>query len=153
MNAPIKHRVDQRGFTLIEVMISTVVALFATLAIMQSFAVSEGFRRTATSGGDATFSGAVATYLLGRDLQMAGYGVNTAAYLGCTVSGFDGTLTQPISFTLAPADHRGRRLESRFDHGRLEQQRLAAGTDHADHIDGISHGQLPDQQPVRRDGW
>ena len=103
MNAPIKHRVDQRGFTLIEVMISTVVALFATLAIMQSFAVSEGYRRTATSGGDATFSGAVATYLLGRDLQMAGYGVNTAAYLGCTVSGFDGTLTQPISFTLAPA--------------------------------------------------
>ncbi len=105
MNAPIKHRVDQRGFSLIEVMISTVVALFATLAIMQSFAVSEGYRRTTTSGGDAAFSGAVASYLLGRDLQMAGYGVNTAAYLGCTVSGFDESEApaQPISFTLAPA--------------------------------------------------
>jgi type IV pilus assembly protein PilW len=103
MNAPIEYRVDQRGFTLIEVMISTVVALFATLAIMQSFAVSEGYRRTATSGGDAAFSGAVGTYLLGRDLQMAGYGINTPAYLGCTVSGFDKTLSQPISFTLTPA--------------------------------------------------
>jgi type IV pilus assembly protein PilW len=105
MSEQVKHRVDQRGFTLIEVMIATVVALFATLAIMQSFAVSEGYRRTTTSGGDATFTGAVATYLLGRDLQMAGYGVNTAAYLGCTVSGSDQSASpaQPISFTLAPA--------------------------------------------------
>jgi type IV pilus assembly protein PilW len=96
-------RIRQRGFTLVEVMVSTVVAMFATLAIMQSFAVSEGYRRTATSGGDATFSGAVATYLLGRDLQVSGYGINTAAYLGCTVSGIDETTSQAISFTLAPA--------------------------------------------------
>ena len=105
MSAPMQKRSRQHGFTLVEVMVSTVVAMFATLAIMQSFAVSEGYRRTATSGGDATFSGAVATYLLGRDLQVAGYGINTAAYLGCTVSGIDESATpaQAIGFTLAPA--------------------------------------------------
>jgi len=86
-------------------MVSTVVALFATLAIMQSFAVSEGYRRTATSGGDSAFSGAVAVYLLDRDLQMAGYGINTGTYLGCTVSGLDESVSpaNPINFTLAPA--------------------------------------------------
>jgi type IV pilus assembly protein PilW len=103
MSAPMQHRIHHQGFTLIEVMISTVVAMFATLAIMQSFAVSEGYRRTATSGGDATFSGAVATYLLGQDLQTAGYGINTTTYLGCTVSGTDEITSQAISFTLAPA--------------------------------------------------
>lgn len=98
------HMQRQHGFTLVEVLVSTVVALFATLAIMQSFAVSEGYRRTATSGGDATFSGAVAMYMLDRDLQMAGYGINTGTYLGCTVSGIDESQTpaQNISFTLAP---------------------------------------------------
>jgi type IV pilus assembly protein PilW len=94
----------QHGFTMVELLVATVVALFATAAIMQSFAVSEGYRRTATSGGDATFSGAVAMYLLDRDLKMAGYGVNTGTYLGCTVSGLDESQTpaQAINFTLAP---------------------------------------------------
>jgi type IV pilus assembly protein PilW len=95
----------QRGFSLVEVMISTVVALFATLAIMQSLAVSEGYRRTTASANDATFSGASATYLLSRDLQMAGYGVNAGTYMGCTASGIDewAAPPQPFTFTLAPA--------------------------------------------------
>jgi len=103
MSHPMNPLPRQRGFTLVEVMISTVVALFATLAIFQSFAVSEGYRRTATSGGDASFSGAVGTYLIDRDLRMAGYGLNTAAYLGCAVSGSDsGPPVTAINFTLAP---------------------------------------------------
>jgi type IV pilus assembly protein PilW len=101
MNPSMKRAPLQRGFTLVEVLISTVVALFATLAIFQSFAVSEGYRRTATSGGDASFSGAVGTYLLDHDLRMAGYGLNTAAYLGCAVTGSD--QGRAINFTLAPA--------------------------------------------------
>jgi len=104
MSIPMKQRIEQNGFSLIEVMVSTVVSLFATLAIMQSFAVSEGFRRTATSGGDASFSGAVGGYVIDRDLKMAGYGINAATYLGCQVSGSDqGPPAQPIGpFTLAP---------------------------------------------------
>jgi type IV pilus assembly protein PilW len=81
-----------------------VVALFATLAIFQSFAVSEGYRRSATSGGDASFSGAVGTYLIDRDLRAAGYGLNSATYFGCAVSGTDTGVTPnaAINFTLAP---------------------------------------------------
>jgi len=91
----------QQGFSLVEVMVSTVVALFATLAIFQSFAVSEGYRRTATGGGDASFSGAVGAYLIDHDLRMAGYGVNKATYLGCAATGSD--QGRAINFTLAPA--------------------------------------------------
>jgi type IV pilus assembly protein PilW len=99
-----KQRPGQHGFTLVEVMVSTVVALFATLAIMQSFAVSEGYRRTASAGGDASFSGAIGTYMIDRDLKMAGYGVNTSTYLGCAASGVDeGPPVRAINFTLAPA--------------------------------------------------
>jgi type IV pilus assembly protein PilW len=95
------HR--QRGFTIVEVMVATVVALFATLAIFQSFAVSEGYRRSATGGGDANFSGAIGTYLIDRDLRMAGYGMNVSTYLGCAVSGtFNGPPVKPINFSLAP---------------------------------------------------
>lgn len=93
-----------RGFTLVEMMVATAVALFATLAIFQSFAVSEGYRRTATGSGDASFSGAVGTYLIDRDLRMAGYGLNSSTYFGCAVSGVDthATPTASINFTLAP---------------------------------------------------
>ncbi len=94
----------QQGFSLVEVLVSTVVALFATLVIVQTFAVAEGYRRTGTSGGDAAFSGALGAYLMERDLGIAGYGVNTAAYLGCATSGSDsiaGT-ARAINFTLAP---------------------------------------------------
>ncbi len=95
----------QRGFSLVEVLVSTVVALFAALAIMQTFAVAEGYRRTGTSGGDAAFSGAIGTYLIEHDLNMAGYGINTAAYLGCNTDASDVLNATPrnFSFTLAPA--------------------------------------------------
>ena len=95
------------GFTLVEMLVATVVALFATLVITQTFALSETFRRSGTSGGDANFSGAVGTYLMDRDLAAAGYGINTATYYGCTVSLSDqspptGTAPRLATFTLAP---------------------------------------------------
>jgi len=100
-----KSRTHQTGFSLIEVLISTVVAMFATLVIMQAFAVSEGYRRTATSGGDASFSGTLGIYVLDRDLRIAGYGINSATYLGCAVSGSDSGVTPTAAMgpiTLAP---------------------------------------------------
>jgi len=104
-----KHaaRRSQSGFTLVEMMISIVIALFATLVIAQTFALAEGYRRSGTSGGDASFSGAVGTYLISRDLSAAGYGFNTAAYYGCDVSLSDksppsGTAPRLADFTLAP---------------------------------------------------
>jgi type IV pilus assembly protein PilW len=93
------------GFTVFEILIAVAVALFAALAITQSFAVSEASRRSSTAGGDAMFSGALGIYAVDRDLTMAGYGLNTPTYLGCPVSGTDSSsgTPRPINFNLVPA--------------------------------------------------
>jgi type IV pilus assembly protein PilW len=92
------------GMTLIEVMIAMAVSLVLTLAVYQTFAASEGYRRSASAGGDATFNGSLAMYSLQRDLRMSGFGLNTPALLGCRVVGYDGG-TDPVrdlQFQLAP---------------------------------------------------
>lgn len=93
------------GMTLIEVLIAMAISLVVTLAVYQTFASAEGYRRSATGGGDATFNGSMAMYALQRELRMAGYGLNTQALLGCRVLGYDGG-TNPVrnlDFQLAPA--------------------------------------------------
>lgn len=101
MRAPMKN---SRGMTLVEVLISMVISLVVTLAAYQTFAASEGYRRAATSGGDATFSGSIAMYALQRDLRMAGFGINTTSVLGCRVLAWDEGVTpaRDFQFTLAP---------------------------------------------------
>ena len=76
-----------RGMTLIEVMIAMTVSLVVALAVYQTFAASEGYRRSATAGGDATFNGSLAMYSLQRELRMAGFGLNSTELLGCRVLG------------------------------------------------------------------
>lgn len=95
---------NSRGMSLVEVLISMVISLVVTLAAYQTFAASEGYRRAATGGGDATFSGSIGMYTLQRDLRMAGYGINTAAVLGCRVIAYDEGTTpaRDFTFTLAP---------------------------------------------------
>ncbi|MGZ8993793.1 MAG: PilW family protein [Burkholderiaceae bacterium] len=95
---------NSRGMSLVEVLISMVISLVVTLAAYQTFAASEGYRRAATGGGDATFSGSIGMYAMQRDLRMAGYGINTAAVLGCTVLAYDEGVapSRQFNFTLAP---------------------------------------------------
>ena len=95
---------NSRGMTLVEVLISMVISLVVTLAAYQTFAASEGYRRAATGGGDATFSGSIGMYTLQRDLRMAGYGINTASVLGCRVLGYDEGVSpaREFDFILAP---------------------------------------------------
>jgi type IV pilus assembly protein PilW len=94
----------QTGITLIEVLVAVTIGLIATLAITQSFAISEGHRRTATSGGDATFSGALGQYTIQRDGRMAGYGLNHPVLLGCNILAYDQGVSPPREFNyfLAP---------------------------------------------------
>ena len=101
MGSPIRN---SRGLSLVEVLISMVISLVVTLAAYQSFAASEGYRRAATAGGDATFSGSMSMYALQRDLRMAGYGINTTTVIGCRVFAYDeGTVpARDFQFTLAP---------------------------------------------------
>jgi type IV pilus assembly protein PilW len=112
--------IHSRGFGLVEVLVAMVIALLGTIIIFQVFSMSEGIKRTSTSGGDAQQFGALAMFALERDVRVAGYGINTTALLGCSVlahdalhpgAGADGVLgtaddtTTPTdlpNFTLAP---------------------------------------------------
>ena len=95
---------NSRGITLVEVLISMVISMAVVLAAYQTFAASEGYRRAATSGGDATFSGSIGMYAMQRDLRMAGYGINTTSILGCRVIAWDEGVSpaRDFQFTLAP---------------------------------------------------
>ncbi len=95
---------NSRGMSLVEVLISMVVSAVVVLAVYQTFAASEGYRRAATGGGDATFSGSIGMYTLQRDLRMAGFGLNTTTVLGCRVLAYDEGVSPPrdFQFTLAP---------------------------------------------------
>jgi type IV pilus assembly protein PilW len=95
---------SEAGFTLVEIMVAMVIALVATIVIFQTFAVSEGIKRTSTSGGDAQQNGALALYSMARELRMAGFGMNNPGLLGCTVKAYDATHVPPDipDFQLAP---------------------------------------------------
>lgn len=65
----------QRGLSLVELMVAVVIGLLTILAITQTMSFFEGQRRGTTTGADAQSNGALATYMLERELRLAGYGV------------------------------------------------------------------------------
>jgi type IV pilus assembly protein PilW len=71
------------GFTLVEIMIGLLIGLIGIVVIMETYAVSEGYRRTTTSGTDAQVNGAIATYLMQRELRDAGYNLQPYVTAGC----------------------------------------------------------------------
>jgi type IV pilus assembly protein PilW len=81
-----KARIARRaaGFTLVEIMIGLLIGLIGIVVIMETFAVSEGYRRTTTSGTDAQVNGAIAMYLMERELRIAGYNLQPYIVSGCT---------------------------------------------------------------------
>lgn len=95
------QRRAQGGMTLIELMVGVVVALVAVLVIAQTLLVSEGQKRTTTSGADAQVNGTLALYTVQRDLQGAGYGLTSVmGSLGCEIrASLNGA---SFSWTLAP---------------------------------------------------
>jgi len=103
MRALISGSQRQRGFSMVELMVAIAISLIATLVIFETFAVSEGIKRTSTSGGDAQQNGAMALYMVEREVRMAGYGINNAALLGCTINAYDEEATPAeFEFTIAP---------------------------------------------------
>ena len=94
---------QQRGFTLVELMVGLVLGLLTVLVISQVLALAEGKKRSVAMGSDAQVNGALALFALQRDIQQAGYGATASPdALGCTVKRkFDGAGAQ-LSFTLAP---------------------------------------------------
>ncbi|MBS1196235.1 MAG: hypothetical protein H6R18_20 [Proteobacteria bacterium] len=106
MLRPQRHM--QSGFTLIEVMIGMVITLIATIVMFQIFAVSERQKRTTTGASDAQTNGALALYILEREVRQAGFNLlgsatndcnpaTTYAYYSDGAADFDmGGITQPV---------------------------------------------------------
>jgi len=69
------------------------------IIIFQVFEVSEGIKRTTTSGGDAQQNGAIALYVVEHDLRNAGMGFNDVSYAGCNVLAYDSKRATP-DFTM-----------------------------------------------------
>jgi type IV pilus assembly protein PilW len=77
-------RTRAAGFTLVEIMIGLLIGVIGIIVIMQTFAVSEGYRRTTTSGTDATVNGGIAMYIMQNELRTAGFNMQPFHAFGCT---------------------------------------------------------------------
>jgi len=101
--ATLMRRRAARGFSLVEIMVGVTIGMIGMVVMFQAFAVSEGYRRTTTAGGDAQQSGSVALFMLEREIRQAGFGFNDPTYYGCQVNAYQtGTPARNFSFTLAP---------------------------------------------------
>ncbi len=147
-----RRATSQRGVTLIELMVGMLIGMLAILVISQVLLVSEGQKRTTTSGADAQVNGALSLFAIQRDIQSAGYGFTSSpAIVGCPVTAnFNGAVPAGFPATLAPlfitsAAARGvGRGPRRFDPHPLQFQDLVLGAD-------TGHGRTVSSR--KRSGW
>ena len=97
LSAP-DRRADQRGFSLIEIMVGVVIGMIAVLVIYQVFAAAEGIKRNTTSAGDAQQNGLLASFMLGVELANASNGVAMAwqKLQSCPTTASAATTLRPI---------------------------------------------------------
>ena len=79
-----QYRIPASGFSLVEVMVGLVIGMVAMIVVMQVFSASEATKRTTTGGSDAVTNGAMALYLVKREVAMAGWGLDASLYMGKT---------------------------------------------------------------------
>lgn len=89
-----------RGFGIVEIMVGVVIGLLALLIIYRALALSEGYRRTTTAGGDAQSTGMIASYVIAQDLGNAG---NTIADSSADLMNCDRTATFAANLVPIPA--------------------------------------------------
>jgi type IV pilus assembly protein PilW len=65
----------QSGFSIVELLVGTVVAMLAILVIFNAFAMFEGQRRSSTTTNDVQATGMLALQAIERDMRGAGYGL------------------------------------------------------------------------------
>lgn len=85
-------KLNQKGFSLIELMVGLIIGLLTTLVIMQVFSAFEGQKRTTSGTADAQTNGSIGLYSLQRDVQLAGFGLplfdDVHMPLNCTTTSF-----------------------------------------------------------------
>lgn len=74
------------GFSLVEVMLSVVIGMITTLAILELVADSEKGKRMIARGADAQTNGLVALQMLQKDVRMSGWSFVGIDLLGCQVA-------------------------------------------------------------------
>lgn len=104
---PVSRR-DQRGVSLLELMVGLVVGLICVLIIVQLQALWDARKRSVVAGNDAQISGTLGAFALDRDLRLAGFGIGMAdsTVMGCNVHAVNTAITAhpDISFKLMPVE-------------------------------------------------
>lgn len=89
---------EQDGFSLVELMVGIVVGMLTILAIMQTFVFFEGQKRTTTGSANAAENGLLGTFLIERDVKMAGFGLSTT---GCATINVYNANAVPTDYSLS----------------------------------------------------
>ena len=100
---PQPARRGQRGFSLIEILVAMVIAMIAVVIMMEVLLSSDQRTRTSNAGNDALGTGAVMLHMLRRDVQQAGYGINTINLLGCNLTTPSGAAVPLAPVVINPA--------------------------------------------------
>lgn len=85
MSSKLKSSPHISGFSLVEIMVGLAIGMLAVIVILQVFALSEGRKRTTTSGGDAQSNGALMMYQLQHEIGQAGYGITAINLMNCNL--------------------------------------------------------------------
>jgi type IV pilus assembly protein PilW len=95
---------QQRGFSLIEILVGIIIGMVGLLVIFKTVAIWDNHTRTTVSGGDSQVAGTLAMFNLERDIKSAGlgFGAAPAGVMGCTVKGVDVVTGRNLSFPLNP---------------------------------------------------
>jgi type IV pilus assembly protein PilW len=112
-----------RGFSLVELMVAVTLAIVTGLAVIMVLSNYESRKRTVTVGNDAELNAAVGSYMVEREVRMAGAGLTAATgmlcpagvnafYNGTTV--LDGATLAPVAITDGGADAGGSPLPDRL---------------------------------------
>lgn len=123
------HRLSNgnAGFSLVELMVGMVIALIASLAIVQVFSTFEDQKRSTTAGSEAQENGLIALSELEQGIHNAGAGLINAATFDCssTYTYFDtggGGWRSQSSIFLGAAFHcRWRHYRIGHDYGKNRQ--------------------------------
>ena len=103
---------QQRGLSLIELLVAMVIGLTVTLAITSVIVIGEAHKRTTTAANDMGQTSAYAAYVLDRTLRSAGSGFaqswNLGGVFGCRLSAArGGTVILPRTATAFPVPFAG----------------------------------------------
>ena len=82
-------RTRQHGFSLIELLISMLIAMLAMVFVMRTTVSFESNRRGSIGGSDSMQNGVVALFSMENDAAQSGWGLNDGLLLGCAARFFD----------------------------------------------------------------